>query len=145
MSEETKQLKVSNEFVDIFKNFNVINKVEEIKALSKKELYLLLTLCLDKHDDGQPTVVYNFQPFREQVMELFEIQDDKETLNPVLQGLIEESGDKYIETDNIVDVIKTIITDLDTKPAKPVRWNFMFRFPKFPLFNKRSRIACSQI
>ena len=104
MSEETKQLKVSNEFVDIFKNFNVINKVEEIKALSKKELYLLLTLCLDKHDDGQPTVVYNFQPFREHVMELFEIQDDKETLNPVLQELIEESGDKYIETDNIVDV-----------------------------------------
>jgi hypothetical protein len=63
-----------------------------------------LTLCLDKHDDGQPTVVYNFQPFREQVMELFEIQDDKETLNPILQELIEESGDKYIETDNIVDV-----------------------------------------
>jgi hypothetical protein len=104
MSEETKQLKVSNEFVDIFKNFNVINKVEEMKALSKKELYLLLTLCLDKHDDGQPTVVYNFQPFREQVMELFEIQDDKETFNPVLQELIKESGDKYIETDNIVDV-----------------------------------------
>lgn len=104
MSEETKQLKVSNEFVDIFKNFNVINKVEEMKALSKKELYLLLTLCLDKHDDGQPTVVYNFQPFREQVMELFEIQDDKETLNTILQELIEESGDKYIETDNIVDL-----------------------------------------
>jgi len=97
-------INVSNEFVDIFKNFNVINKVEEMKALSKKELYLLLTLCLDKHDDGQPTVVYNFQPFREQVMELFEIQDDKETLNPVLQELIKESGDKYIETDNIVDV-----------------------------------------
>jgi hypothetical protein len=104
MSEETKQLKVSNEFVGIFKNFNVINKVEEMKALSKKELYLLLTLCLDKHDDGQPTVVYNFQPFREQVMELFEIQDDKETLNTILQELIEESGDKYIETDNIVDL-----------------------------------------
>ena len=99
-----KNINVSNEFVDIFKNFNVINKVEEMKALSKKELYLLLTLCLDKHDDGQPTVVYNFQPFREQVMELFEIQDDKETLNPVLQELIKESGDKYIETDNIVDV-----------------------------------------
>jgi hypothetical protein len=37
-------------------------------------------------------------------MELFEIQEEKETLNPVLQELIEESGDKYIETDNIVDV-----------------------------------------
>lgn len=103
MSKETKQLKVSNEFVDIFKNFNMGNKVEEMKQLSKKELYLLLTLCLDKHDDEQPTVVYNFQPFREEVMEIFEVQDDKETLNPILQTLIDESGDKYIETDNIVD------------------------------------------
>ena len=105
MSDETtKQLKVSNQFVDIFKNFNVRDKIEEMKSLSKKELYLLLTLCLDKHDDVNPTVVYNFQPFREQVMEIFEIQDDQETLNPVLQELIEESGDKYIETDNIVDM-----------------------------------------
>jgi Fe-S-cluster formation regulator IscX/YfhJ len=99
-----KNINVSNEFVDIFKNFNVVNKVEEMKLLSKKELYLLLTLCLDKHDDTQPTVVYNFQQFREEVMELFEIQDDKENLNPVLQELIKESGDKYIETDGIVDV-----------------------------------------
>jgi len=98
-----KKVVVSEEFVNIYKNFNVVNKVEEMKLLSKKELYLLLTLCLDKHDDGQPTVVYNFQQFREEVMELFEIQDDKETLNPVLQELIKESGDKYIETDGIVD------------------------------------------
>ena len=115
MSEETKQLKVSNEFVDIFKNFNVVNKVDEMKALSKRELYLLLTVCLDKHDDDQPTVVYNFQPFREQVMELFEIQDDKETLNPVLEELIKESGDKYIETDNIIDFDGNKLPDPLTK------------------------------
>jgi len=114
MSEE-KQLKVSNEFFDIFKNFNVVNKVEEMKLLSKKELYLLLTVCLDKHDDEQPTVVYNFQPFREEVMELFEIQDDKETLNPILIQLIEESGDKYIETDNIVDDLGNKLPDPLTK------------------------------
>lgn len=114
MSEE-KQLKVSNEFFDIFKNFNVVNKVEEMKLLSKKELYLLLTVCLDKHDDEQPTVVYNFQPFREEVMELFEIQDDKETLNPILIQLIEESGDKYIETDNIVDELGNKLPDPLTK------------------------------
>ncbi len=114
MSEE-KQLKVSNEFFDIFKNFNVVNKVEKMKLLSKKELYLLLTVCLDKHDDEQPTVVYNFQPFREEVMELFEIQDDKETLNPILIQLIEESGDKYIETDNIVDELGNKLPDPLTK------------------------------
>lgn len=100
---ETKQLKVSDEFVDIFKNFNVVNVVEDMKKLSKRELYLLLTVCLDKHDDKQSTVVYNFQHFREEVMQIFEIQDDKETFNPILQALIEQSGEKYIETDGIVD------------------------------------------
>jgi len=115
MNEETKQLKVSNEFVDIFKNFNVVNKVQEMKLLSKKELYLLLTVCLDKHDDEKPTVVYNFQPFRDEVMEIFEIQDDKETENPILQALIEESGDKYIETDNIVDELGNKLPDPLTK------------------------------
>ena len=109
------KLVVSEDFVNIYKNFNVVNKVEEMKSLSKKELYLLLTVCLDKHDDEQPTVVYNFQPFREQVMELFEIQDDKETLNPVLEELIKESGDKYIETDNIVDVDGNKLPDPLTK------------------------------
>lgn len=109
------KLVVSEDFVNIYKNFNVVNKVEEMKSLSKKELYLLLTVCLDKHDDEQPTVVYNFQPFREQVMELFDIQDDKETLNPVLEELIKESGDKYIETDNIVDVDGNKLPDPLTK------------------------------
>jgi hypothetical protein len=109
------KLVVSEDFVNIYKNFNVVNKVEEMKSLSKKELYLLLTVCLDKHDDEQPTVVYNFQPFREQVMELFEIQDDKETLNPVLEELIKESGDKYIETDNIVDELGNKLPDPLTK------------------------------
>jgi len=109
------KLVVSEDFVNIYKNFNVVNKVEEMKSLSEKELYLLLTVCLDKHDDEQPTVVYNFQPFREQVMELFEIQDDKETLNPVLEELIKESGDKYIETDNIVDVDGNKLPDPLTK------------------------------
>ena len=109
------KLVVSEDFVKIYKNFNVVNKVQEMKSLSEKELYLLLTVCLDKHDDEQPTVVYNFQPFREQVMELFEIQDDKQTLNPILLELIDESGDKYIETDNIVDLDGNKLPDPLTK------------------------------
>jgi hypothetical protein len=36
-------------------------------------------------------------------MEIYDIQDDKETTNKVLLTLIEETGDKYIETDNVVD------------------------------------------
>jgi len=97
-----KKVIVSEDFVNIYKNFNVINQVENIKSLSDRELYLLLTVCLDKHDDELSTVKYNFQPFKNEVMEIFDIQDDKETTNQVLLKLIDETGSQYIETSDIV-------------------------------------------
>jgi hypothetical protein len=100
---EEKKVVVSEDFLNIYKNFNVVDQVENMKALSERELYLLLTVCLDKHDDDLPVVKYNFQPFRDQVMEIFDIQDDKETKNQFLLSLIDETGSQYIETSDIVD------------------------------------------
>ena len=93
---------VSNEFVDIFSNFNVVTQVEKMKQLTKKELYLLLTVCLDKFSDEDPVVKHNLLPFKEEIMNIFDVQDDKEATDSVLIELITESGDKYIETDYIV-------------------------------------------
>jgi len=104
MSEEKeKTIAVSDLFKEIYINFNVSSQVENMKKLDKRELYLLLTLALDKHSDEDPVVVNNFQPFKDEVMEIYDIQDDKEAANQILVDLIEESGDKYIETDEIVD------------------------------------------
>ncbi len=97
------EIKVSKEFVNIYRNFNVKDVSSEMNKLNQKELYLLLTLCLDKHSDENSTVLHNFKSFREQVMEIYDIQDDKESTNPFLKVLVEESGDQYIETDNIID------------------------------------------
>ena len=76
---KTKNIVVSDTFVDIYKNFNVVNQVERMKALSKKELYLLLILCLDKHVDEDPVVKFNMAEFSEFAMKIFDVQDDKET------------------------------------------------------------------
>jgi hypothetical protein len=103
MEEKVKNITVSNEFVDIYKNFNVVSQVDNMKKLSKRELYLLLTVCLDKFSDEDPVINYNFQPFKDEVMEIFDVQDDKDPISQYLIELIEESGDKYIETDNIVN------------------------------------------
>ena len=100
--QSTKNIQVSNEFVDIYTNFNVVTQVEKMKQLTKRELYLLLTVCLDKFSDEDPVVKYNLLPFKEEIMSIFDIQDDKDATDPVLIDLISESGDKYIETDNIV-------------------------------------------
>jgi len=94
-------INVSELFFEIYKNFNVISQVEKMKQLSKRELYLLLTVCLDKFSDEDPVVKFNLIPFRDEIMAIYDIQDEKDPTDEVLIKLIEETGDKYIETDNI--------------------------------------------
>jgi hypothetical protein len=117
-----KNLIVSEQFVEIFKNFNVVTQVENMKQLSKRELYLLLTVCLDKFSDEDPVVNFNFQPFKEEVMAIFDIQDDKDATDTDLISLIDESGDKYIETDYIInnngDKLPEPLTKEEVRDAK---------------------------
>jgi len=90
--------------------------------LSEEELYLLLVYVLDRHSDEDPVVVHNLQPFKEKVMEIYELQDDKETNNTVLLELVEKTGDKYIETDYVVDgsgnKLKDPLTKEEVREAK---------------------------
>jgi hypothetical protein len=101
-TEQVKNIHVSKEFVDIFSNFNVVTQVDKMKQLTKRELYLLLTVCLDKFSDEDPVVKHNLLPFKEECLAIFDVQDDKDATEQILIDLIEESGDKYIETDNIL-------------------------------------------
>ena len=73
------------------------------------------------------------------------LEEDREYIEqlPAFQIYLEGEYQKTAYPHNIIDVIKTIITDLDMKPAKPVRWNFVIPKFTFRFFNKRSRIASS--
>ena len=110
-----KIIKVSPLFIEIYQNFNVIDQTEKMKSLTKKELYLLLTVCLDKFSDTDKTVKQNFLPFKKEVMDIFDVQDDKDTTIVELLELIEETGDKYIETDHIQDESGNLLPDPLTK------------------------------
>lgn len=110
-----KKVVVSDLFMDCYKHFNVYSQVERMNELSERELYLLLILCLDKHDDENTVVKHNFIPFEKQIMEIFDVQDDKEVTNQVLLELVKETGDTYIETENIVDAADNKVSDVFTK------------------------------
>jgi hypothetical protein len=110
-----KKVVVSDLFMDCYKHFNVYSQVERMNELSERELYLLLILCLDKHDDENTVVKHNFIPFEKQIMEIFDVQDDKEVTNQVLLELVKETGDTYIETENIVDASDNKVGDVFTK------------------------------
>jgi hypothetical protein len=98
-----KELIVSDEFINIYKNFNVIDQIENMKKLSRKELFLLLIFSLDKHSDEDPVVIHNLQPFKEECMLIFDLQDDKEVDNEYIKELVELTYDKYIDTDILRD------------------------------------------
>jgi hypothetical protein len=98
-----KKIVVSDLFVDIYTNFNVCSQVEKMNTLPRKELYLLILLALDKQDDNDPVVLHNFLPFESIGDDIFEIQEDKGVVNDDLKLLIDETGDKYISTKNIID------------------------------------------
>jgi hypothetical protein len=95
------KIDVSKLFFEIYKNFNVVSQVDRMKQLHKRELYLLLTLCLDKFSDVDPVVKHNLIPFKEEIMKIYDIQDDKDVDDEILNKLMVETGDKYIETENL--------------------------------------------
>ena len=70
-----KKIVVSDLFVDIYTNFNVCSQVEKMNTLTKKELYLLIILALDKHDDNDPVVLHNFLTFESIGDDIFELRE----------------------------------------------------------------------
>jgi predicted membrane-bound dolichyl-phosphate-mannose-protein mannosyltransferase len=109
MEEENlkKEIVVTDLFVEIYENFNVSSQIDKMMKLSERELYLLLTLCLDKHvqeDDYNSTVSNNLRCENEYyIKEIYHLQDDKLVNNKVIKKLIKETGYKYIDTKNICD------------------------------------------
>jgi hypothetical protein len=99
---KTEKIIVTDDFVEIFQNFNVFSQINKMKKLSRRELYLLLVACLDKHDDTIEIVNLNFSAFKKEIIRIYNIQDDKNPSNQTLRKLSKETGDKYIETANIV-------------------------------------------
>lgn len=98
-----KNIIVSTQFFDIFQNFNVCDQSKKMSILDKKELYLLLTVCLDEHNDEFDVVCENFRNFEKEMIEIFEIQNGAKSQNTILQQLIYETGDEYINTLNITN------------------------------------------
>jgi hypothetical protein len=93
MEEENlqKKIAVTDLFVEIYENFNVSSQIDKMMKLSDRELYLLLTLCLDKHveeDDYNSTVSNNLRCENEYyIQEIYNLQDDKLVNNKVIKKI----------------------------------------------------------
>lgn len=59
---------VSDLFVDIFLNFNVVSQTEKIKKLNREERLILLILSADVFSEENNIVIQNFEPFKEELI-----------------------------------------------------------------------------
>lgn len=98
-----KKIEVSDNFVEIYKNFNVSSQSDKMEKLSKKELYLLLLLCVEKHSDEDPVCINNYKNYPTELQELMSLQDGQDVNNDIITQLSEETNDKTINTDILVD------------------------------------------
>lgn len=94
---EKDTIKVSQKFIEIYRNFNVSDQREKMNELSKEELYLLLDSCIDLHDEDDTTVTLNFSPFYNELKEILKIQSGEEVDNTdyrLSSDRVSESGEK---------------------------------------------------
>lgn len=104
------KITVSDQFIEIYKNFTKENQVENMNKLTKEELYFLIINVVDNLDEENPILQENIRSFRKESMEIMHIQMYRKTKNPVLLKLIEDSGEEYIMFDEVVDQLGNEVT-----------------------------------
>ena len=104
MEKKNNKVQVSSEFVKCYEHFNVFDVISDMKLLDRRELYLLLMLCVDNHDDNNTIVLKNFSEFKEELNEILDLQENEETTNEFLLALTLETCDTAIDINNIVSV-----------------------------------------
>jgi hypothetical protein len=115
--DKNKYITVSDNFVEIYKMFNVIKQTEKLNQLSRKELMLMLVLAIDSFSEENPAVLENFKEFKTELEIIFDLQQDKECTDEDLLQLGKETDEKYIDTSKIRDnsdqELPTALTDAE--------------------------------
>ena len=115
MAEELMYI-VSDLFIEIYLNFNITQQTDKMDMLSRKELLLLLILCIDKHNQEDVVVDINLSKYQPELkvisqslpQNLFDIID---VTDSDLISLGNSTGNEYIDVDNIIDKYNNPLPD----------------------------------
>ena len=99
----TEKIKVSTEFIEAYQLFNVNSQVDKIDQLSRKERLLLFTLAIDSYSEDSAVAIENFRPYKEDLDLIYALQNDDTVTDADLLYLSDATGEKYIDTSNIID------------------------------------------
>jgi hypothetical protein len=102
--EKTEKLTVSDEFISAYRLFNVNYQVDNIRKLSKSEIFIMLLVCLDKHDEEQKVVMSNFEKFKEEALLIHKVLENDVADDSNLKHLVDTLNKSYVNVaDSVVD------------------------------------------
>lgn len=95
---EKDTITISEKFLEIYRNFNVSDQRDNMKQLSKEELYLLLDTCVDSHDEDDLMVCLNFSTYSNELKEILRIQSGDDIDNQIIKNLQEKTDNRLSST-----------------------------------------------
>ena len=122
---EKETIKVSQKFIEIYRNFNVSDQREKMNELSKEELYLLLDSCVDNHDEDDTTVTLNFSPFHNELKDILKIQSGDEVDNNILKEL-QKSTDFRLSSDRVSESGEKLPSTYTRDQVRELKLNKIF-------------------
>jgi hypothetical protein len=122
---EKDTIKVSQKFIEIYRNFNVSDQREKMNELSKEELYLLLDSCVDNHDEDDTTVTLNFSPFHNELKDILKIQSGDEVDNNILKEL-QKSTDFRLSSDRVSESGEKLPSTYTRDQVRELKLNKIF-------------------
>lgn len=101
-----KKFRVSKEFIEIYKNFNIFNQTEAMWELSRKELLLLLTVVIDNFTSvefSNSVVVENLLDFDKELDCINKSIFEKNFYDKDYSELLNQSESHFITSEDLED------------------------------------------
>jgi hypothetical protein len=109
-----KRIVVSDKFIEIYKNFNVVLQISKMTELSREELLLMLVVTFRVYDYND-VVMTTYKHYEKDLSYIDSVMFDSKLTDPEKIKMREIILENYLETDKIFDKFDNLLPEATTE------------------------------
>ena len=109
-----KRIVVSDKFIEIYKNFNVVPQISKMMELSREELLLMLVVTFRVYDYND-VVMTTYKHYEKDLSYIDSVMFDSKLTDPEKIKMREIILENYLETDKIFDKFDNLLPEATTE------------------------------
>jgi hypothetical protein len=109
-----KKIVVSDKFIEIYKNFNVVPQISKMMELSREELLLMLVVTFRVYDYND-VVMTTYKHYEKDLSYIDSVMFDSKLTDPEKIKMREIILENYLETDKIFDKFDNLLPEATTE------------------------------